>query len=131
MGSLSCWCIVCSMCIIFSLCMVVNSLPPPHQLDHLSRDELIRIYFQDGFSNQLILCFLVLQCGIIYTGISLSTLKRVLRRRNLKRRGSYSSLGHVGNCLLVRTGFFRCCCAKRTTLCLCLNNNYVLLDGAK
>lgn len=63
-----------------------------------TRDNIIRKYFEMGFSYHLILCFLVALHGIY---ISLSTLKRTLRRLNLRRRGLYSSLHYVGQCVLV------------------------------
>ena len=64
----------------------------------VSRDDLIRQYFELGFSNLLIRCFLSGVHGII---ISPSTLKRSLRRQHLRRRRPYTNLRVVGDLLLV------------------------------
>ena len=64
----------------------------------LERDRLIREYFARGFQYKLILCFLAAVHGIC---ISLSTLKRTIRRLNLRKRGHYTSLWRVSRCLLV------------------------------
>ena len=61
-------------------------------------DSLVREYFEKGFPYRLILCCLTACHGM---RITLSTLKRILRRLNVRRRGSYSSLQYVGDCLLV------------------------------
>ena len=61
-------------------------------------DNLVRRYFEEGFSYNSILCFLLAYHGVC---ISLSTLKRIFRRLQLRRRGDYSSLQYVGRCLLV------------------------------
>ena len=49
------------------------------------REKLIKSYFDAGYTYNLILCFLTGVHGIV---ISLRTLKRVLRRINLRRRGT-------------------------------------------
>ena len=80
--------------VLLALCAPVNALPPLQR----TRDEIIRILFEQGFQYGLILCFLVSVYGIC---ISLSTLKRCLKRQHLKRRGKYSDLQHVGRCVMV------------------------------
>ena len=50
-------------------------------------DNLVRRYFEEGFSYNSILCFLLAYHGVC---ISLSTLKRIFRRLQLRRRGDYS-----------------------------------------
>ena len=76
-------------------CQAVSRLTPlPLQR---TRDEIIRILYEQGFQYGLILCFLVSVYGIC---ISLSTLKRCLKRQHLKRRGNYSDLQHVGRCVM-------------------------------
>ena len=77
---------------------VNTALPPLQQLQQLSRNELVRVYFGAGFSYELIRCFLAALNGIV---ISLSTLKRILRKLNLRRRARPYNLRHAGNCLLV------------------------------
>ena len=70
----------------------------------IGRDRLIRYYFQLGYSYRLILCFLIALHGVC---ISLRTLKRILMRLNLRRRGRYTSLSRVSRCLLVRCSIIR------------------------
>jgi len=65
---------------------------------HRRAIRIVKRYFSLGYSNHLILCLLAALHGIC---VSLSTLKRVLQRHNLRRRGVYSSLRDVGECLLV------------------------------
>ena len=78
---------------LLAVCLVVCVLGQvPHQ------DNIIRHYFEMGFSYQLILCFLLAIYGVY---ISLSTLKRSLRRLNLRRRGPYTSLRVVRQTILV------------------------------
>ena len=61
-------------------------------------DEEIRFLFTEGYPYKLILCFL----AAVYTiSISLSTLKRSLRRQNLRRRGVRNNIWQVGKHLLV------------------------------
>ena len=64
----------------------------------LSRDEIIRMLFREGYPYQLILCFLVAIFGII---ISLRTLKLSLRRQHLRRRHVDTDLQAAGRCLMV------------------------------
>ena len=64
----------------------------------ISRDELIRALFHEGYQYQLILCFLVAVYGIC---MSLRTLKRSLKRQHLKRRGDYSNHRDVERYLMV------------------------------
>ena len=78
-----------------TLLETVNALPLPYGL---SRDDIIRSLFDEGFQYELILCFLVAVYGIF---ISLRTLKRSLKRQQLRRRGGYSDLQHVGRCIMV------------------------------
>ena len=70
----------------------------------IGRDRLIRYYFQLGYSYRLILCFLIALHGVC---ISLRTLKRILMRLDLRRRGRYTSLSRVSRCLLVRCSIIR------------------------
>ena len=78
--------------------MLVGSVACVRPTQQIRRDRLIRGYFEKGYSNNLILCFLVALHGV---HISLSTLKRYLRRQRLRRRGVYSDIQYVGDCLLV------------------------------
>ena len=48
-----------------------------------SRDSLITLYFLEGYSYRMILCFL---CVVHSFSLSLRQLKRILRRKGLKRR---------------------------------------------
>ena len=78
---------------LLAVCLVVCVLGQvPHQ------DDIIRAYFAMGFSYQLILCFLSAIYGVY---MSLSTLKRSLRRLKLRRRGPYTSLGVVRKTIFV------------------------------
>ena len=70
----------------------------PRMLPSVSRDEIIRMLFHEGYSYNLIISFLVAVFGIC---ISIRTLKRSLRRQGLKRRGVDSDLRTVGQCLMV------------------------------
>ena len=70
----------------------------------IGRDRLIRYYFQLGYSYRFILCFLIALHGVC---ISLRTLKRILMRLDLRRRGRYTSLSRVSRCLLVRCSIIR------------------------
>lgn len=83
---------------VLLLLTAANSLPPVHELNQLSQDDLLEVYFEEGFTYQVILRFLAAFHGIF---VSLSTLKRALRRQLLRRRGGYSSLSDVRNCILV------------------------------
>ena len=78
--------------LLLALCTPVNAIPPLQR----TRDEIIRILFEQGFQYGLILCFLVSVYAIC---ISLSTLKRCLKRQHLKQRGNYSDLQHFGRCV--------------------------------
>ena len=53
----------------------------PHDAD-VGRDQLIRQYFQQNYTNKEIACFLAVQHGIV---LCVRTIKRVLKRLNLKR----------------------------------------------
>ena len=64
----------------------------------LQRDKIIRTYFEQGFSYHLILCFLVALHGVC---ISMSTLKRSLRRQGLQRRAPYTPFQVVERRILV------------------------------
>ena len=70
----------------------------------VSRDEIIRMLFHEGYSYNLILAFLVAVFGIC---ISIRTLKRSLRQ-GLKRRNVDSDLPAVGQCLMVCWTSIRC-----------------------
>ena len=65
--------------LLLALCAPVNAL-----LLQRTRDEIIRIIYEQGFQYGLILCFLVSVYGIC---ISLSTLKRCLTTQHLKGEG--------------------------------------------
>ena len=82
-----------------SVLLVVPAVGCADGVRPLSRDRLIREYFVRGFSYRLILCFLTAVHGV---RISLSTLKRTIRRLDLRRRGHYTLLWRFGRCLLVR-----------------------------
>ena len=58
----------------------------------MDKDELVRFYFELGLSNAEIMCFLAMAHNVI---ISISTLKRVLKRLRLSRRKNYSDLCDV------------------------------------
>ena len=64
----------------------------------LSREEIIRLLFMEGFQYQVILCFLTAVFGVC---ISMRTLKRILKKQHLRRRGDYSNLQNVGRYLMV------------------------------
>ena len=68
----------------------------------VSNDLLIRKYFELGYSNFLIVCFLSALDGVI---LSVSTVKRSLRKQNLQRRGpiSYRYLQRVVDTIQVST----------------------------
>jgi len=68
----------CTLAVVLMLAVSVDCARTTQQI---CRDRLIRGYFDKGFSNYLILCFLVALHGI---HISLSTLKRSLRRQSLR-----------------------------------------------
>ena len=87
-----------SILLCFVVGFVYSAELPLRSLTRQSRDAIIKYYFEKGFCYELILCFLI-QYRVY---ISLSTLKRALRRLGLRRRGGYSSLRRVGDCLLVR-----------------------------
>ena len=75
---------------LLAVCLVVCVLGQvPHQ------DDIIPAYFAMGFLYQLILS------AIHGVYMSLSTLKRSLRRLKLRRRGPYTSLGVVRKTILV------------------------------
>ena len=65
------------------------------------REELVKSYFDAGYTCNLILCFLAGVHGIV---ISLRTLKHVLQRINLRRRGTGPNtvnLRTTARCMLV------------------------------
>ena len=64
-------CLFAVLCSLWSLSAVRAS--------RTRQDDIVRNYFEMGFSYHLILCFLVALHGVC---ISLSTLKRILRRLN-------------------------------------------------
>ena len=77
--------------LLFVLC-VAESYPYLHP-QHLQRlpvspmQELVRTYFSEGYAYKMILCFLVGVHGIV---MSMSTLKRIVRKLHLRRRGRSS-----------------------------------------
>ena len=64
----------------------------------VSRDDLIRHYFELGYTNLLISCFLYAVHGIV---VSVSTVKRSLRKQHLRRRGLHRNLRLVAERVLV------------------------------
>ena len=76
----------------------VMSLSSLHQLRFGTRDEAICFLFSEGYPYELIRCFLATMFGVC---ISLSTLKRSLRRLNMRRRGVRYRIWQVARCLLV------------------------------
>ena len=59
-----------------------NYTPALPQDADVGRDQLIRQYFQQNYTNKEIACFLAVQHGIV---LCVRTIKRVLKRLNLKR----------------------------------------------
>ena len=53
---------------------------------------LVRLYFEAGYSYNLILCFLASLHGII---VSLRTLKRTLHKMGLRRRGVQTDIARA------------------------------------
>ena len=81
------------------LCACISSLETVVAFDNdRFRQRLVKAYFDAGYTYNLILCFLA---GIHSIIISLRTLKRLLRRMNLRRRGAPSDLRTVARCLMV------------------------------
>ena len=64
----------------------------------VSPDDLIRHYFELGYTNLLISCFLYAVHGIV---VSVSTVKRSLRKQHLRRRGLHRNLRLVAERVLV------------------------------
>ena len=62
------------------------------------REQLIAMYFDKGYPYQVILLFLAAFHGII---MSMSTLKRILRKNKRRRRRKHSSLHRVGRYIMV------------------------------
>ena len=62
------------------------------------REQLVAMYFDKGYPYQVILLFLAAFHGII---MSMSTLKRILRKNKRRRRRKHSSLHHVGRYIMV------------------------------
>ena len=92
-----------SCCVFLALTVAFGeSYVPPHvlQRNSASLEELIRVYFSEGYAYRLILCFLV---GVHGITISLRTLKRELRKLGLRRRGrsAHTDLSRVGSATLV------------------------------
>ena len=91
------WCVLSAFAVA-----VVESYVPPHSLqrNEASLEEIVFVYFHEGYSYKLILCFLAGVHGIM---TSLRTLKRVLRKLGLRRRGcsSRTDLTRVGTYILV------------------------------
>ena len=62
------------------------------------REQLVAVYFDKGYPYQVILLFLAAFHDI---NMSMSTLKRILRRSKLTRRREHSSLNRVGRYIMV------------------------------
>ena len=60
--------------------------------------ELIKLYFEAGYPYSLILRFLTQLHGIV---LSMRTLKRMLHRMGLRRRGCCYDLGTIFDCVQV------------------------------
>ena len=69
-------------------------------MEERARDDLICAYFNMGYSYNLIICFLATVHGI---KISLASLKRALRTRNLRRRRHNFSISLLRQALSVST----------------------------
>ena len=71
----------------------------------IDREDLIRGYFVQGFTNAAIVGFLILQDGII---CSVRTVKQILRRLRLKRAGQNNELpierGRIGELVFLIYG---------------------------
>ena len=92
--------LITSWCVFLAFAVALGeSYVPPHVLQRIgaSVEEVVSVYFHEGYSYRLILCFLAGVHGI------LRTLKRVLRKLGLRRRGHYSrtDLTRVGSIILV------------------------------
>jgi hypothetical protein len=61
--------------------------------------QLVRVYFELGYSYRVILRFLKSLHGV---SLSLRTLKRLLHKMGLKRRGVTSDVQAVADCMEVR-----------------------------
>ena len=68
---------------LLSAAVVVEAVVPPQLSRSLSRDDLIKEYFFEGYEYRVIICFLYFVHGV---SISLHQLKRALRAMNLHRR---------------------------------------------
>ena len=66
--------------------------PPPALLQGVGRDQLITLYFWEGFQYKAIICFLYFVHGI---ALSLRQLKRILKRLHLRRRPRASLRGSL------------------------------------
>ena len=77
-----------------------NQLWVKRMNDRANLESLIQEYFEQGYSYRLILCFL---SSVHDITISMRTLKRILRRKQLRRRGlvNHANLRDVGSCILV------------------------------
>ena len=64
----------------------------PQSLIGLSREELVKCYFQSGFSYSKILVFLATFHGI---NLTLMHLQRLLREQNLFRRFHFTNLSDI------------------------------------
>ena len=76
------------------------------QVAMYSREDIIQFLFMEGFKYGLILCFLAKMFGIV---ISMRTLKRILKRLGLRRRGAHLNLRSVTQCLQVFAFFGKNC----------------------
>ena len=67
-----------------SFAVLPNYTPalPQNVAMHMGKDELVRHYFEQGYSNDEIACFLAMHHGIV---LCIRTIKRILKRLNLKR----------------------------------------------
>ena len=67
-----------------SFAVLPNYTPalPQNVAMRMGKDELVRHYFEQGYSNDEIACFLAMHHGIV---LCIRTIKRILKRLNLKR----------------------------------------------
>ena len=86
----------CTKVLLFSILCGLFSVESVYAFD--GNDVRQSFYFDAGYTYHLILCFLAGIHGII---MSIRTLKRLLRRMNLRRRGLHNSHRTVCQCIMV------------------------------
>ena len=86
-----CVCAVCGVCVSMTL-------------DEASEEDLIRDYFRNGHSYEVIRDFLETKHGMV---MSLKTLKRRLKQLNLSRRASYTLMETVNSAIRTEPEWLR------------------------